>query len=249
LKGVELYNLNLKVYWCYLGNVEYEKALDVQTRLASSLRDDDKAGYLLLLEHPPTITLGYSLRGDEGRGEILVNPETLAESGIKVYQVDRGGKATYHGPGQLVGYPVLDLRQFRLGAKRYIGKMESMLLRLLSGIGVDARIDQHYPGLWVGDEKIAALGVRIQNRLTTHGFALNLDPQLEHFNYIIPCGIPHRGVNSLARIMGEIPSREELIKRLVRLFSDEFKSEMIKCSPDDIWLTSRESEGQAGGKK
>lgn len=219
-----------------MGLVDYEKAFALQERLKAGLRKEDKAGYLLLLEHHPTITLGYSLRGDEGKSEIRASEGELKESGIKVLQVDRGGKATYHGPGQLVGYPILDLRQFRLGAKRYIGKMEQMLLKLLNELGVSARIDARYPGLWVRDEKIAALGVRIQDKLTTHGFAINLNPDLEHFSCIVPCGITQRGVTSLERVSGHVPPMSEVIERVVRLFGEEFSTEMYESSPGELWL-------------
>jgi lipoyl(octanoyl) transferase len=234
LKRIDRYNLTQRINWCALGLIDYEKAFALQERLKGRLRKEAKAGYLLLLEHPPTITLGYSLRGDEGRSEIRASVGKLKEAGIKVFQVDRGGKATYHGPGQLVGYPILDLRRFGLGAKRYIGKMEDILLKILKELGVDARIDDRYPGLWVGDEKIAALGVRIQDRLTTHGFAINLDPELEHFAYIVPCGIAQRGVTSLARVRRHVPPMSELIERVVRLFGEEFSSEMYESLPEEL---------------
>lgn len=220
------YNLDNIIKWSYLGLYDYEKALELQRNAKRIVRERNMSGYLLMLEHPPTITLGYSLRGDEGKTEIKARTEELAGSGIKVYQVDRGGKATYHGPGQLVGYPVLDLRRFKLGAKRYIGKLENMLLKLLEEFGVSARIDEEYPGVWVNNDKVAALGVRIEDRLTTHGFALNVDPELSHFDYIVPCGIRQRGVGSVAGILGKSPQMDDIIRRIVRLFGEEFSTEM-----------------------
>jgi len=231
-----------RIGWAWLGPVEYERAMRWQERLRERVRQDERCGYLLLLEHPPVITFGYSLRGDEGRSELRTDRETLAEQGITLHQADRGGKATFHGPGQLVGYPVLDLKRLRLGAKRYVGKLEEFLLALLRELKVEARQDPRFPGLWVEDAKIAALGVHIEDRVTTHGFAINLDPELKHFRHIVPCGLPDREVTSVARLLGQAPDLDRVIPELVRIFGVNFGAAMEELSRQELLVQAGEEE-------
>jgi lipoate-protein ligase B len=229
--------------WTWLGRLEYEAAAGLQERLRTRVRRDGRCGCLLLLEHPPVITFGYSLRGDEGRSELKSDRETLARAGITVHQADRGGKATYHGPGQLIGYPVLDLKRLHLGTKRYVGKLEEFLLALLKELGVDAQTDPRFPGVWVKEAKIAALGVHVEDKVTTHGFALNLDPDLSHFRHIVPCGLADREVTSVALVRGSAPALTDVIPRVVSRFGRMFKARMQELPRPELLALIREESG------
>ncbi len=155
---------------------------------------------LLLVEHPHVLTLG--VRGDGGRGHILATSDQLAARGVEVYETGRGGDITYHGPGQIVGYPILDLKPDRCDVHRYVRDLEEVLIRTASDDGITAQRVDGLTGVWVGEEKLAAIGVRIARWVTSHGFALNVTTELDYFNLIVPCGIVGRGVTSLARILG-----------------------------------------------
>jgi lipoyl(octanoyl) transferase len=179
-----------------LGRVPYRDAWSLQRALVTDRQADRRCDTLLLLEHPPVYTLGR--RAD--RANLLLDAPALAERGIEVVEVDRGGDITYHGPGQLVGYPVLRLAGTR-DVVDYVRALEEVLLRTLATLGVDARRSDGLTGVWVGEEKIAAIGVRVASGgVTSHGFALNVDPALEDFAGIVPCGIRDRGVCSLASL-------------------------------------------------
>jgi len=202
------------VVWRDLGLCDYDKSWALQNRLKQMVRNEGAAGQILFLEHPPTITLGYSLRGDEGRASIRSAPAELTRAGVAVVEVDRGGKATYHGPGQLVCYLILSLKELHLGVKRYVGKMQEVVLEVLTQLGLPAELDPAYPGVWVKGAKVAAVGIHVEDRITSHGFALNVDPDLAGFGHIVPCGIPDRPVTSLAAL-GIRPERRELLSLLV----------------------------------
>lgn len=179
-----------------LGLVEYQEAWAEQRRLVEACRADGR-GRLLLLEHPPTYTFGV-----RGRSEhLLLREETLAQIGATVHRIDRGGDVTFHGPGQLVGYPILDLRRWRQGPLWYVRSLEAVLIEALSAFGIAGRRAPGRPGVWVGEAKIAAIGVRVSRGITSHGFALNVDPDLRYFSYIIPCGLPDVSVTSMAQVL------------------------------------------------
>lgn len=201
--------------WADLGELDYSRAMALMGALQQRVREKEDPGYILFLEHPPTITLGYSLRGDEGRSAIRSEEAELAAGGIGVVEVDRGGKATYHGPGQLVCYPVLSLKTMRLGVKRYVGKLMELTVAALRDLGAEAELDPRYPGVWVGGAKVAAVGVRVQDRVSSHGFAINVDPDLAKFGHIVPCGIPDKPVTSLKALGLETPQRTELLRTLL----------------------------------
>ena len=190
-----------------LGVIGYEEALALQRQLV----DDRKAGrisdQLLLLEHPPVITLGVKTRND--RSHVLETAESLASRGVGLFEAGRGGDVTYHGPGQLVGYPILDLKPDRCDVHRYVRDLEEVLIRSVAQFGIHAGRVAGLTGIWVGDEKLAAIGVRISRWVTSHGFALNVNTNLEHFRLIVPCGIPDKGVTSMQRLLGrEVPMAE-----------------------------------------
>ncbi|OGO50629.1 MAG: lipoyl(octanoyl) transferase [Chloroflexi bacterium RBG_16_68_14] len=179
-----------------LGLVEYQEAWAEQRRLVEACRADGR-GRLLLLEHPPTYTFGV-----RGRSEhLLLREEALAQIGATVHRIDRGGDVTFHGPGQLVAYPILDLRRWRQGPLWYVRSLEAVLIEALSTFAIAGRRVPGRPGVWVGEAKIAAIGVRVSRGITSHGFALNVEPDLRYFSYIIPCGLPGVAVTSMAEVL------------------------------------------------
>jgi lipoyl(octanoyl) transferase len=201
-----------------LGRVEYGAGLELQARLVDERRAGAIGDTLLLLEHPPVITLGVKTRGKPTN--IVVSPEALAAEGVSVFETGRGGDITYHGPGQLVGYPIFDLRPDRCDVHRYVRDIEEALIAALAELGVEARRLSGRTGVWTGpegrEEKIAAIGVRISRWITSHGFALNVSTNLKHFALIVPCGIADRGVTSLERVLGRpmpMPDVEDVVAR------------------------------------
>lgn len=183
----------------WLGRLEYGLGWDLQKALAEARAGNRAPDTLLLLEHPPTYTLGR--RGSESN--LLVSRQTLDNLGVALYRVDRGGDITFHGPGQLVGYPVLSLETREGGPSRYLRDIEETLIRALHAFGVPGRRLPGLTGVWVGEEKIAAIGVKINaKRITQHGFSLNVTTDLSYFRRIVPCGIRDKGVTSLSRVLG-----------------------------------------------
>ena len=172
------------------------------------------------LEHPHVITLG--VRGDGGRSHLLASSETLAARGVEVHETGRGGDITYHGPGQLVGYPIIDLKPDRCDVHRYVRDLEEVLIRMASDYGIDAGRVEGLTGVWVGNEKLAAIGVRIARWITSHGFALNVTSDLDFFKLIVPCGIADRGVTSLSRLVGRPIDMAEVATRTAEHFANTF---------------------------
>ena len=179
---------------CFLGRVDYAAGLALQRRVHARVAAGEMPSTLLLLEHPHIYTLGR--RGSDA--DILIGPERMAALGVEVAHVDRGGEVTYHGPGQLVGYPIVNLREWGGGPLRYVRALESMITATLAELGVVAESDDRPTGVWISDAKIAAIGVRVSKGVTTHGFALNVDPELSYFDHIVPCGDPNARVTSVA---------------------------------------------------
>lgn len=213
-----------------LGVVPYDEALQLQRALV----EDRKAGripdQLLLLQHPPVLTVG--VKGDGGRSNILATPERLAELGIAVSETGRGGDVTYHGPGQIVGYPILDLRPDRCDVHRYVRDLEEMMIRVCADYGVGARRIPGLTGTWVGDAKIGAIGVRISRWITSHGFAFNVSTNLQHFQLIVPCGITDRGVTSLEQATGRTVVLAEAEDRVIARFAEVFEREITPPTGD-----------------
>jgi len=187
-----------------LGRIDYQEALDLQKALVEERRAGRIGDTLLLLEHPPVITLGVKTR--RGPSHIVASADRLVEEGVTVHETGRGGDVTYHGPGQLVGYPIFDLKPDRCDVHRYVRDLEEVLIRAVRTFGVEARRVKGLTGVWVGqpgrEDKLAAIGVRISRWITSHGFALNVGGDLRHFELIVPCGITDRGVTSLERLLG-----------------------------------------------
>jgi lipoyl(octanoyl) transferase len=190
-----------------VGRIAYGEALELQKALVEDRRAGRVGDLLLLVEHPPVITLGA--RSDAARSNVVATPERLASLGVEVFETGRGGDVTYHGPGQLVVYPIMDLRPDRADVHRYVRDLEEVMIRVTAAFGVAAGRIEGLTGAWVGGDKIGAIGVRISRWITSHGFAYNVSTNLEYFNLIVPCGIRHHGVTSLSRLLGrDVPTRE-----------------------------------------
>jgi lipoyl(octanoyl) transferase len=205
--------------------MRYGEALALQRALVEERRADRVPDLLLLVEHPPVLTLG--VKGDGGRSHILATTDVLAARGIEVFETGRGGDVTYHGPGQIVGYPIIDLKPDRRDVHRYVRDLEEVLIRAAADLGVATTRAAGLTGVWAGDEKLAAIGVRISRWVTSHGFALNVTTNLTDFNLIVPCGIADRGVTSLARL-GCAASQREVEDRIVDQFCRVFDREPVE---------------------
>jgi lipoyl(octanoyl) transferase len=203
-----------------LGLVPYDDALALQRALVDDRQRSLVNDLLLLVEHPHVLTLG--VRGDGGRGHILASPDELATRGVAIHETGRGGDITYHGPGQIVGYPIVDLKPDRCDVHRYVRDLEEVLIRTAGDYGITAHRVEGLTGAWVGREKLAAIGVRIARWVTSHGFAVNVSTDLDYFNLIVPCGLADRGVTSLERLLGRTLERCDVKNRLVAHFCDVF---------------------------
>ena len=203
-----------------LGVVPYADALAMQRALVEERRANRLPDLLLLLQHPAVITVG--VRGDGGRSHIVANADRLAALGVAVSETGRGGDVTYHGPGQIVGYPILDLRPDRCDVHRYVRDIEEVMIRTCLDYGVPATRIGGLTGTWVGTDKIGAIGVRISRWITSHGFAFNVATDLAYFDLIVPCGIADRGVTSLQRVVDRTVNIGNVEESLVRHFESVF---------------------------
>lgn len=198
----------------------YAEALELQRRLVEERRAAAIPDTLLLVEHPHVITLG--VKGDGGRSHVLATPEKLSDEQIEIVETGRGGDVTYHGPGQIVGYPIIDLRPDRCDVHRYVRDLEEVLIRVAADAGVTATRVSGLTGIWVGASKLAAIGVRISRWITSHGFALNVTTDLNYFGLIVPCGIADKAVTSLSQL-GVSLDREAVENRVVERFCEVFE--------------------------
>jgi lipoyl(octanoyl) transferase len=208
-----------------LGTVPYAEALALQRSLVDERRAGRIPDTLLLVEHPHVLTLG--VRGDGGRSHILATADALASRGVAVQETGRGGDITYHGPGQIVGYPIIDLKPDRCDVHRYVRDLEDVLMRAAGDYGVRAERVDGLTGVWVGQEKLAAIGVRIARWITSHGFAFNVSTDLDYFGLIVPCGIAGRGVTSLDRLLGRTVELEDVQDRIVTHFCNIFSLQSL----------------------
>ncbi len=210
----------------WLSRMDYGQAWDLQKKLVKEIDREERAETLLLLEHSPTYTIG----SDRHPEHLLYGKEELARRGIALYEIDRGGDITYHGPGQLVGYPLLYLDAVGLDLHGYLRKLEEVIIKLLADFGIAGGRKPEYTGVWVGDAKIAAIGVKFNKArtrrgfVTSHGFALNVKKNVEQegFQGIIPCGITEYGVTSLETLTGSELQAEEIGKRILPYFTEVF---------------------------
>jgi lipoyl(octanoyl) transferase len=208
-----------------LGVVPYADALAMQRALVEERKAGRIPDVLLLLQHPAVITLG--VRGDGGRSHIVATDERLAELGIDVSETGRGGDVTYHGPGQVVGYPIVDLKPDRCDVHVYVRDVEEVMIRVCADYGLSADRVAGLTGTWIGNEKIGAIGIRISRWVTSHGFAFNVGTNLDHFKLIVPCGISDRGVTSLERATGRRIPLADVENALVRHFAEVFDREPV----------------------
>ncbi len=207
----------------YLGVIPYEHALELQQLLAQARAEGKIPDVVLLLQHPSVFTLGR-FRGEE---DIIVPPERLSQEGISIFHTNRGGGITYHGPGQLVGYPILNLKEnspFRpnhTGVREYIWRLEEVIIKLLLTFNIQGHRVVKYPGVWVGEEKICSIGIHVSHYITTHGFALNVNPDLRYFEYINPCGISvdttknRKVMTSISELVGYPVEVKDIIESLL----------------------------------
>jgi len=202
-----------------LGRTDYKECWDLQQRLFDQRSVGEVGDRLLLTEHDHVYTIGKG--GD--KNHLLANKEELESRGVGVYHNDRGGDITYHGPGQLVGYPILDLNNYYLDLHRYLRDLEEVIIRTLAGYGVSASRNAEYTGVWVGNEKICAIGVKTSRWITMHGFAFNVNTDLSYFGRIIPCGIFEKGVTSLQQILGRKIDLSGITAQVVKQFSVVFQ--------------------------
>jgi lipoyl(octanoyl) transferase len=211
-----------------LGVVPYAEALDLQKRLVEERRAGSIPDQLLLLQHPPVITLGVKARND--RSHVLASPADLEEEGFEIFETGRGGDVTYHGPGQLVGYPILDLRPDRCDVHKYVRDLEEALIQAAAALGVATERIQGLTGVWAGKNKLAAIGVRISRWITSHGFAFNVGTNLGHFDLIVPCGIADKGVTSLEVLLGRPVQMDEVESAVVTSFAAVFERRPVQSA-------------------
>lgn len=239
-----------------LGTIDYATGLRLQQRLVELRKDGRIGDVLLLLEHTPVITLGRNAKA----ANVIASPELLARRGVEVVECDRGGDVTFHGPGQLVGYPIFNLREMpagegkqkTLGAVAYVRKLEEALIRTCADFGIPSKCIPGLTGVWTESEragaqagtgadgldeaKIAAIGVHISRAVTSHGFALNVNVDLDYFNLIIPCGITWKKVTSMARELGQPLSMQDVAHSVSRNFGVVFQSQMLWLDSIDLLL-------------
>jgi lipoyl(octanoyl) transferase len=233
----------------FLGRVAYAEAERLQESLVRDLASGSGGEVLLLLEHPHVVTLG---RGADSR-HLLLDEGTRAERGIGVHETGRGGDVTYHGPGQLVGYPILDLRPDRCDVHRYVRDLEEALIRASGDLGVEAARAEGRTGVWARGRKLAAIGVRVSRWITSHGFALNVTTDLSYFSHIVPCGIADAGVTSLLDLTGRSISLEEAALAAASRFGEVFARRMrgfgaaVRTLSDLDFLAEAAPRGAAGG--
>ena len=216
-----------------LGRIDYASALQLQQQLAADRKQGLLPDQLLLLEHPHVITLGRNGHMEN----LLADDDILARAGISFYPTDRGGDVTYHGPGQLVGYPILDLRDWKRDVGAYVRAVEETIILTLADYGIEAGRIPKLTGVWVGGRKIAAIGVHLSRWVTSHGFALNVSTDLSYFQYIVPCGLT-RPVTSMAAL-GVRASLDEVGAKLAVHFARIFDCEMLEETPALAALLTR----------
>lgn len=224
--------MNPPVQWHQLGRVEYADGLEMQQQLQQARRDNLISDTLLLLEHQPVLTMGRAAKATN----IIAPAQHLESLGVEIFETDRGGDVTYHGPGQITGYPLLFLEEGRQDVRRYVRAIEELMIRTVADYGITATRIEQWPGVWVaesrrgGPRKIAALGVHLSRWYTKHGFALNVSTNLSHFELIVPCGIREAGVTSMREELGRDVDQREVEARIAHHFSEVFECEVTRAA-------------------
>ncbi len=213
--------------------IDYQRSWDFQREFVATKVKSDIPDILMLLEHNPVITLGR--RGN--RHHIVASPEILNAEGIPIYHVERGGEVTYHGPGQIVGYPILNLRNWRRDVSRYIFNLEEILIRALGDFGIEGTRNRLNRGVWVGDSKIGSIGVAIRRWITYHGFSLNVSPNMTHYDFITPCGLKGIEVTSMRRLLGKEPDHRRVRDGILRHFQRVFEMELVRADMEELGRT------------
>ncbi len=227
--------MDQKGYVIDLGLMEYQKAWDLQHLLWSGRVTGELPDLLLVVEHPHVITLGR--RGN--RSHLKVSPEILEKMKIPIFEVERGGDVTYPGPGQMVVYPILDLKGYGYRLIRYVDQLEEIILHVLKDFGIEGEKDSRNRGVWANGNKIASIGVAIKRWVSFHGVALNYKTDLKYFDLMDPCGLVGEEMTSMAKILGRDISREELEKRIIFHFEEIFKREWEKKSLEELKITRK----------
>lgn len=215
-----------------LGTMEYLQALSIQENLRKLRIDNKIEDTLLIVEHPPVLTMGC-----RGQSEnILVPHEFLKEQGINVVKLNRGGDVTYHGPGQIVGYPILNLNNYRRDVRSLVWKLKEIFIKMLhEQYNIQSKgLDNEYTGVWLGNDKITAIGISISRMVTMHGFAFNVNTNLDHFTWINPCGFKDKGVTSLEKLMGHPMDMGEVKELTIEYFCDLFKVNPVYLSLEEL---------------
>ena len=220
-----------------LGVVPYAEAVELQKDLVEARKAGRIPDQLLLLQHPPVITLGVKARND--RSHVLASAELLQSQGVQLFETGRGGDVTYHGPGQLVGYPILDLRPDRCDVHKYVRDLEEALIHVAAAFGLVATRVAGLTGVWVGHEKLVAIGVRISRWTTSHGFALNVGTDLSHFKLIVPCGIADRGVTSLEVLAGREIDMHDVEEACIASLAAAFVRRPVPSPGSSVRLVGR----------
>ncbi len=213
-----------QVYLIENGLVSYHDGWTLQKKLFKQVTEQRNIHYLVLTEHNPVITIGKS----GARRNLLTNPEYLQQQHIDLVEIDRGGDITFHGPGQIVGYPILDLSAFHKDVHWYLRMLEEVIIRTLRTFSIESVRVPGMTGVWVQDAKICAIGIKVTRWVTMHGFALNVNTDLSFFDHIIPCGLEDKGVTSISKFTGNIVDKNHVIKELVGQFQQVFE---VICIP------------------
>jgi lipoyl(octanoyl) transferase len=221
--------------YCDLGFIDYKEAWDLQKEIFSKSVSGEVEDYLLLLEHPNTYTLGKTAHRENLKG----SEEYLKLNNISVYDIDRGGDITYHGPGQIVGYPIIDLNNWFKDTHKYLRALEEVIIKTCSDFGLNCGRNEKHTGVWIGDRKIAAIGIKVSRWITMHGFAFNVNTDLNLFNGIIPCGIQDKSVTSLSKELNSEISIQEVKDKLLNNFSNVFNyNTVITLLREEVIQTS-----------
>ena len=221
--------------YCDLNNIDYQEAWDLQKEILEMRVDEKINDILFLLEHPHTYTLGKVA----DKRNLIGSVDYLMQNKISVFDIDRGGDITYHGPGQIVGYPIIDLKKWKQDTHRYLRSLEEVIIKTCSEYGLKGVRDSKYTGVWIGDKKIAAIGIKVSRWVTMHGFAFNINTDLDFFSGIIPCGIVDKGVTSLKNELSKSIDISEVKEKLVNNFKNIFDYEdVIAISKDELMVVN-----------
>jgi lipoyl(octanoyl) transferase len=213
-----------------LGRLDYAEGLRLQRELVAQRKVEAIPDTLLLLEHPHVYTLGRNAK----RQHLLVSDEQLRALGAQLFETDRGGDITYHGPGQLVGYPIFDLAKHRRDIAWFMRSLEEVFIGVARDFGVAAGRLEGAPGVWVGNDKLVAMGVHVSRWVTSHGFAFNVSTDLRYFDWIVPCGLRGKGATSLEKLLGHLVEMEAVIERVVKRFAEVFDLQIEVSRPSTV---------------